>query len=261
MSQPARTTPRLTAGREHSWVLARLAYPLAERTRDGWRGLPRDVRRRWLLRMTGGFVLATLVCVGLTLWAMRLDAAGAFAWEREALLSLPDQVPLSYHDAVWLGAIGSTAMLVPIVVTAAILLALRDHVLSALSLAAGYFLAKPLIFTGWWIWDRPRPDFIEDAVAVPAGLQSFPSGHVLQTVAVYGFLVWLWVRQSRSTTERILAWGLLGLITVSQVGARLRIGAHWPSDIAAALVVGTVWCIAMAWALEKAEGEVRALGE
>lgn len=255
MPQPVRTPT--TIYRDHRWVIALLAYPLAECTRAGWRGLPPAVRRRWLLRMAGGFAAAALVCVGLTLWAMRLDARGAFDWERAALLALPERVPLSYHDAVWLGAFGSTAMLVPMVFVAAILLALRDHVLEALALLAGYLLAKPLIFTGWWIWDRPRPDFIANAVAVPAGLQSFPSGHVLQTVAVYGFLTWLWVRRSRSAVERTLAWALLTLVILSQAGARLRIGAHWPSDVVAGLVVGTVWCGAMIWALERAEREER----
>ena len=175
------------------------------------------------------------------------------AWERGWLLALPDRIPLDYHDAVWLGAIGSTAMLVPVVFTVAILLALRQHVLPALALLAAYFLAKPLIFTGWWIWDHPRPDFIENAAAVPAGLQSFPSGHVLQTVAVYGLLCWLWARRSRSPAEQLLAWTVFALVTLSQVAARLRIGAHWPSDVAAALVVGTVWCVWVAWATDRAE--------
>ena len=248
-------TPAPARAREHRWAIALLAYPLAERTKEGWRAMPPAVRRRWVVLMLVGFAVGAAVCAGLTVWAMRLEPQGTWEWEREWLLALPDRIPLNYHDAVWLGAIGSTAMLVPVVFTASILLALRRQVLPALALLAGYFLAKPLIFTGWWIWDRPRPDFIENAAAVPGGLQSFPSGHVLQTVAVYGLLCWLWARRSRSVPEQVLIWALFAFLTLTQAVSRLRIGAHWPSDVVAALVVGAVWCIWVAWATDRAERE------
>ena len=239
---------------EHRWAIAHLAVPLAESTVGGWRALPPTVRRGWLLRLGLGLLGALLLAWAITTWAQGLAADGRLDWEAGFLRRLDaGLVPLSYHSAVWLGAFGSTAMLLPVAFVAAFLLVLRGHVLPALAMLAAFFGSKPIVLLGWALWDRARPDFIGGGVAVPTSLQSFPSGHVVQVVAVYGLLTWLWAHLSRSAVERTLAWTLLAAFVVVNAAGRLRLGAHWPSDVAAALVLGAAWVGMLAWSLHWAE--------
>lgn len=240
--------------RTHRWAVARLAYPLAESTVDGWRALPAAVRGGWRRRAAIALALVLLLSWALTTLAQRMAGAGRLDWEADVLRRLDaGLLPMSYHSAVWLGAFGSTAMLLPVVFVAAFLLVLRGHVLRAGAVLLAFFGSKPIVLLGWWLWDRDRPDFIAGAAAVPASLQSFPSGHVVQVVAVYGLLTWMWADLSRSAAERLLAWTLLAAFVVVNAVARLRIGAHWPSDVVAGAVLGAAWMLALAWTLRRAE--------
>ena len=89
--------------------------------------------------------------------------------------------------------------------------------------------------------------------AVPSSLHSYPSGHSAQTVVVYGLLTWFWVSLSQSRVERGVAWMLLALLVALVGASRLRIGAHWPSDIAAGVVIGAAWLATLIVALRRAD--------
>ena len=52
-----------------------------------------------------------------------------------------------------------------------------------------------------------RPDLVAGGIAAP-GLHSFPSGHAVLTVAVYGLVAYLWARASCSWLERFFAIGI-----------------------------------------------------
>ena len=87
---------------------------------------------------------------------------------------------------------------------------------------------------------RPRPaqtDAIE-VVAAPLRDSSFPSGHVLTYVGVYGFLAHLvgaHVRDGRTRRLGVAALvGLVGLVGPS----RVQQGHHWPSDVLGSYLVG-----------------------
>jgi len=63
---------------------------------------------------------------------------------------------------------------------------------------------------------------------------SFPSGHTLMAVGVYGFIaVLLWQREHRFLATLSGLWVLI--IAIS----RVYLGAHYPSDVLASLAVGT----------------------
>ena len=238
------------AGADRPWALARLAFALAEGFLGGWRALPSDVRRRFVRAVLLGLAVCLAASAAAVVVARGLAERGALGWEEPMLRRLDaGSFPLSYHSAVWIGAFGSTAMLVPVVFVAAFLLALRRRTPEAVAVLAAYFLAKPVILLGWWMWDRARPDFIAEGIAVPLALNSFPSGHVLQGTAVYGVLTLLWARASGSRAERALAWSLFAAFAAVQAVARARIGAHWPSDIVAGLALGVMLAAALGAAL------------
>jgi len=80
------------------------------------------------------------------------------------------------------------------------------------------------------------------------GGNSFPSGHMMRTVLVYGLLAFVVRRLSPSPLVRSLAVPVAIVIIVVMAFDRLYLDVHWESDVvgglllgAIALVAGTVW--------------------
>src|SRR5688572_10693965 len=247
----ALTTDTPTEGRV---ALFRLLARLRARVRESFRALPEGTWRRWFIALAAG----SAICMGITWFATwlgeRLSSSGDLAWEAGMIRGLEDDRLLSFHDATWLQAFGSSAMMVPIVVLATGWAAWMRRPIRAAGVMAAFLLAKVLVFSGRSMWERARPDFINDGIGVPAGLGSYPSGHIVQLVAVYGLLFWFWVRESRSRVEQGVAWLLLIVLIVATGAARLRVGAHWPSDLVAGAVIGTALLITVVVAERRAVG-------
>jgi undecaprenyl-diphosphatase len=92
---------------------------------------------------------------------------------------------------------------------------------------------------------RSRPVAGKDlrVVAAPLGGSSFPSGHVLTYVGVYGFLAFLAATLVRpAAIRRPLVALLLGLVAL--VGpSRIQQGHHWPTDVTASYLLGTSYLL------------------
>jgi len=105
---------------------------------------------------------------------------------------------------------------------------------AAVGSAALWFAIVPLV-------DRPRPspELVNVAMQLPTG--SFPSGHVLNLTAIFGFLIFLVVvTVSNVILRRVLA--ALLAVPVLIIGiARVYEGAHWPSDVLGGYVIGGIW--------------------
>jgi len=87
---------------------------------------------------------------------------------------------------------------------------------------------------------RPTPFF----VPIPR-TPSFPSGHALFSFCFYGVLAGLLAGRIRSLRIRILIWTLAALL-VGAIGlSRIYLGVHYPSDVIAGYLTGTLWVSTM----------------
>lgn len=100
-------------------------------------------------------------------------------------------------------------------------------------------------------FNRPRPAF-----ANPAAIElnaSFPSGHALFSLVMFGLLAYfLWYRDRRPIV-RILVVGITTILVLLVGISRLALGVHYLSDVLAGYAAGGVWlsvCIAAMSVLE-----------
>lgn len=213
-------------------------------------------------RLLIGIVAAWLICalaVAAATWIgpILLDR-GLQDWDRAIMLAVRDEWPLSFASGIMLESPGNILITLPIIVTAIGFTVWHGRLLFAIALPFAYVFARLLILEGWWLWDRSRPDLIADGQAALQA-HSFPSGHVLLALYVYGMLTWLWVTSSPSRWERIVAWAPAVAVAVAVGYSRLLLGAHWPSDTIAGFLFGALYLALVLWVLSRAERRAEAM--
>jgi membrane-associated phospholipid phosphatase len=232
-----------------------LAAGAAETWRRGvadWRAVPPRARRRWGAVLLAGWVGCALLGAGLAVGGRHLADRGMAERDREQLVDLVAEGPMSFQTAIWFEGWGSSAMLIPLTLLAVVVAARAGRSLVALTIAAAYLLHDPLVFLMNWLWPRARPDLVAGGIASPP-LHSFPSGHTVQVIAVYGLLAYLWARRSASRVERLVVVAAVAALTAVVAYARLRLGTHWPSDIWASVPLGAAWLLTCVLALRTGE--------
>jgi len=92
---------------------------------------------------------------------------------------------------------------------------------------------------------RPRPPGVENTYL--GVVYSYPSGHVLEAVTIYGIIAVLVWRSSLPRIIRVavpvLFIAIVGLVAV----ARVAVGEHYPSDVLAGLLAGIGFVALFSW--------------
>jgi undecaprenyl-diphosphatase len=144
--------------------------------------------------------------------------------------------------------LGSTVAVLTLGTTATLLTWRRCRAVAvALAFAT---ISRPLIeFVMKATVGRARPDF--DRLVNGQG-PSFPSGHVMAAVALWGLLP---VVVSLYTRRRALWWASVA-VAVALIGgiaaSRVYLGVHWFSDVTAGLVVGAFFLIGVETVFQRA---------
>ncbi len=73
-----------------------------------------------------------------------------------------------------------------------------------------------------------------------AGWYSYPSGHAMLSVLVFGLGVDLLTRDAAPLTRTLALAAALAVIAAVGL-ARVYLGAHWPSDVVGAMLAGIAW--------------------
>lgn len=143
--------------------------------------------------------------------------------------------------AVDITSLGSVTVLSLLLVAASMFLAFerRWRILLHLVLAAGGAASLSLLFKR--LIERERPDVVGRLVEV-SGF-SYPSGHALASTAIYLTLALLATRITIALRERVAA-AILAILVVLAIGSsRMYLGVHYPSDVAAGMLLGTSWAL------------------
>jgi undecaprenyl-diphosphatase len=196
-------------------------------------------------------VLGTIVAFGAT-WVFVRIASEVREGETQAFdvavlrYIESHQTPFLDRAAIEVTFLGTGVIVMMIVGVSGMFLWLTTHKHSALLLmvaTTGSLLLNGLLKTGF---DRPRPQVFEWGQHTVSS--SFPSGHAMSAAAVYMTVAYLAARLQRRHISRVLT--LLGAMIIILLIAlsRLYLGVHYPTDVAAGVVIGTAWaafCMAM----------------
>lgn len=129
-------------------------------------------------------------------------------------------------------------------------------VLATTWLALGYPVEAVFQLLGWGtggisfvvkqVMRRPRPEHPRIRVTIARlGGSSFPSGHVLNYMGVFGVLAYLLATMVRPARLRRTAVGAL-LALLALVGpSRIYLGHHWATDVTASYLLGTSYLLAL----------------
>jgi membrane-associated phospholipid phosphatase len=72
---------------------------------------------------------------------------------------------------------------------------------------------------------------------------SFPSGHSMGSMTYYGFLVYLVIRSKYKPLTKLGCAILFGLVILLIGISRIYLGVHYPSDVLAGYMAGSVWLV------------------
>ncbi len=197
-----------------------------------------DHRRSWLRLVLGAGFAA-----GASAWFVHL-LHGVLA---DSKLVVADQcihntVERFHSAALWrfyslATTLASASFVFPLVACLAVLFwagGRRREALGVVSALAGAGLMSVVMKR---FVERPRPP----GAALLLHDSSFPSGHTLVAASVYGFLVYLILRDERRGAWHWLAATPLLVLIGSVPISRIYLGVHWPYDTVASLALATAW--------------------
>jgi membrane-associated phospholipid phosphatase len=141
----------------------------------------------------------------------------------------------------WLGSPGVLAA-VSLLALTAFLYFHRPRVAVVLAVGATGSAGLDLVLKHAFHRPRPVPFF----GASPSSY-SFPSGHALGALCVYGVLALILSARTPRWRTRLCIWVVVGLL-VGMIGvSRIYLGVHYPSDVIAGYCAAVVWVGAVAF--------------
>lgn len=193
----------------------------------------------WGLWLLGG--------LGAGLLALYASTNSAPAWEAQVLRFVQGLAPPGLHQAnLVLGAIGKepTALVPPMAAVACLWVAKRRHLAGLLAVAAS---AKALAGVLKVVVDRPRPSGALAVGPSDFGGASFPSGHVLGTALLFGFLFYACFSLFPQRRLRLALQGICVAVVALMGVARMELGAHWPTDVLGGYLLAALVLAPLIW--------------
>jgi undecaprenyl-diphosphatase len=241
---------RWVAG-NRAWLVdygeAAISYPPVVRFRERY-----DAQLRWLLRrLTPGEYLGLHLTVGLALAAGCLWLFGGLAEDvltNDPLVRYDRAIAAYLHSAATpplttfflvvtaFGSIEAVALLGVLVAAFMVWRRRWLHLATWIVAVTGSAVLNHLLKG---LFARPRP-FFEHPLLIETSY-SFPSGHAMESLVVYGMLAYFGVLALKTWRARV-ALVFASTLLVLLIGlSRMYLGVHYFSDVAAGYAAGGVW--------------------
>lgn len=217
---------------------------------------------RWIGRHVEGFYGAvgaflfiglSLVMIGAVLFAQlaRAMAAGHTRQVDESILRwmAANGSPGLDMFMVEVTALGARLVVWMVVMVASAFLLLNRNRWSAALLWVSMLGAGLINMVMKDFFNRPRPDVFPWRTP-HVGNESFPSGHAMTSIVVYGTLGYLLGRLMPTKTTRNATYALAAFVVLLVGGSRLYLGVHYPSDVLGGFMTGAAWAFTCALGLE-----------
>lgn len=114
----------------------------------------------------------------------------------------------------------------------------RKHTRAAIHWIINCILASGAVFVIKHLVSSIRPS----GMMITRASYSFPSGHSTLAVAIYGFLLFLFIQQIKPPYKRYWVAPIVSLI-VMVILSRLYLGAHWLTDVLGGSLLGLTICL------------------
>lgn len=208
-------------------------------------------------RRAAGLVAALTVLVlagwGIGELVRSLDAADLEAVRDVAAQRTPAETTVAHV----LSRLGSSLVIGPLAVVCCAALYRLAGPARALYLAVSTAGAVVIFNVDKLLTGRPRPPVAHLEAATHS---SFPSGHATTSAAFYLALVIVVASIGGARLRVAVTAAAAVLLVIGIAASRVYLGVHYPTDVAAGLVLGTAWTLATAASLVPASGRGPRLG-
>jgi undecaprenyl-diphosphatase len=154
-----------------------------------------------------------------------------------------DRTPAATAIAHVLSRLGSSLIIVPVALVCCAVLYRLAGPASALFLAVSTAGATVIFNLDKLLVGRPRPPVRHLEVVAHS---SFPSGHATLSAAFYLALVIAFASLSRSRARAAAGLAVAVVLVAGISASRVYLGVHYPSDVAAGVLLATAWTAAVA---------------
>lgn len=223
------------------WVQEKIIFRL-------WRSTqPQNLLSLLLTIRVGGLLIA-----GLAMWGFAQIADEVLEKETQFFDTLILLTLKHLHTQVldrvmtYITVLGEPSILLIVSLGLGIWLFVKQYRSEATTLAIASAGAGGLNYWLKELFQRARPILWERVVDVTH--YSFPSGHAMVSLVVYGMIGYLLAKHLQKWKTLIL-FSTIFLITAIGL-SRLYLGVHWPTDVIAGYAAGLVWLIACILSLE-----------
>lgn len=200
----------------------------------------------------GGLAVAIALSFGFAKIAGKVVSGSTLGYDDAAMRFMGShQVPWISNLMVEFTTLGTGIVVAMIVAVSALFLWLYDYKNSATLLLVttlGGLLLNNVLKLGF---DRPRPQFFD--WGTHAMSSSFPSGHAMSAAIVYPTVAYLAARLQKSGWTRLLTMLAAAFLVLLICLSRVYLGVHYPSDVAAGVIVGLAWSAFCMTTLEVAQ--------
>ena len=204
----------------------------------------RWLRKSPIVRIVGGFALAALVLFALG-WLVtgpyKAVVSGFDSNIRYAMRQI--QSPMWADVFLTVTPLGSTLLLAIIGSVAGIVfLVLRWF--RPLVILIVVMAGQAALHHGFkWLIARPRPSSLINYRTAESF--SFPSGHAIGALCLYGTIAWIVASRVENSAAKA-GIGILAAVLIFLIGmSRVYIGVHYPTDVLAGFVAAAIWTAAV----------------